>query len=295
MGLSGTSIDVGGSLVTDRTGHGEVEGVLPRLPYADMLPEPSLVPARCDARVLLVAFTTASDLARHLPPQIVPSDPHRGYLKVLRTRTRFLGEPPLPLTLSQSIVASVGVRVTRADVASGGPERDFHCLSWHSRSWALGRGTAPGSRVRQGEIEMSWTFPASGSFDRENASGHIALDIARFNGMAVAFRGALSTPLPPGDEPPFTGYFTIERASRDAAGTTSEARVTEVEFTSVTEGPPVFGTGTVSFRALPDDQPPDRALLDDLDDAEVTSCSLRDVSWTRMLPRAGNGAEGWPK
>ncbi len=266
------------------------------LPYASMVPSHELVPMLCFARVLTVAFRAEVDLSHHLPAQFIARDPHLGIFRVTQMRTRFVGERPLPLLLSQSVFASLGVSATAAD-ADDGVERDFHFVTWHSRAWALGRGMSPGNRVRHAEIEATWTFPAGPVFDRGNDTGRFAVDVDRLGGRAAEFRGNLgsSTLLAGAALPSIVGRYSLERGSLGPTGAASEPVVVAETYGSVAEGPATFGTGTLVLRALPDDQPPERALLGDLGTVDVTFCSLRDATWIREMPREWNGAEEWPR
>jgi hypothetical protein len=246
-------------------------------------------------RVLLVTFRTDIDLTAWVPRELSVANPHVGLLKVYEMKTRFEGDPPQSLALSQYREACIGVMARPAARGLEAEERGFNLINWHSSPLAVGRGNPFGHRLRQGHVEATWTFPFGDTYDRDTEWRHFDVDVHRLGETFLRFRGTLGEESPRVAEPSFNGFFTLAPGAIGPDRAPGAIEVVEESLDNLVESRPTYGGGTLEFRSLPDDQPSEVALLGGLGSVEVLGCSLRSIRWTRLFPRAPSIARDWAR
>jgi hypothetical protein len=217
---------------------------------------------------LNIIFTTSTNLQQFMPPGLTCVDPHRASIKAQRKKGgTSAGYTPGP----GSHGLQIGI-TTMATTPQFGP-RQRNILMWESQPFGIG-STLVGVK-RWADVEMSYMFEQDRKLLAQGSPIPVFLNVQEYGYPLLTFSGVLDGKKRI-DDMPYTGMYIGGEPGADLLSLTFD----ESSFTR-----PVYGTGELSFGALPIETAPANpskgwpsTLLKDI---KVEGCLFEDMQFTR--------------
>ncbi len=215
---------------------------------------------------LNIMFTTSTDLNAFMPPGLTCVDPHRAFIKGQRKKG---GGERSAIPHANSL--QIGIS-TMATTAQFGP-RQRNILMWESVPWGIS-STLAGVK-RWSDAEMTFIFEEDRRLIAQGSPVPVVLEVQQSGYPVLTFRGQLDGRKRVEDAP-YSGMYV---------GGEPGADLLALHFDESDFSRPVYGTGELSFGALPIERAPagpgkgwPSTLLKDI---KVEGCTFQDMQFTR--------------
>ncbi len=217
---------------------------------------------------LNIMFTTSTDLNQFMPEGLKCVDPHRGFIKGQRKKG---GTPVGQLGVPHAPGLQIGI-TTMATTEKFGP-RHRNILMWQGHPYGIGSTLV--AVKRWGESEMTYIFEEDRKLIAQGSPVPIYLTVQQHGFPVLNFHGVLDGKKRV-EDPGYNGMYIGGEPGADLLSLTFD----NSKFTR-----PLYGTGELSFGALPIETAPANpskgfpASL--LKDVKVEGVIYWDLSFTR--------------
>ncbi len=211
---------------------------------------------------IVILFTTSTDLNAFMPPGLKCVDPHRGFIKGQRKKGQAAsGKPGLQICITtMAVTEKFGVRQRNILMWEGSP---------------AGIGSSLAGVKRAGYSEMTYVFEQDRKLIAAGSPVPFFLDVQDSGYSLMSFAGMLDGKKRV-ERPPYLGMYIGGEPGADLLSLT---------FDDSTTGRPVYGTGTLSFGAMPIERAPANPSKDWpatlLKDIKVEGCVYEELTFTR--------------
>lgn len=211
---------------------------------------------------MVVMFRTSTDLNQFMPPGLKCVDPHRAFIKGQRKKGQSTsGKPGLQICIT-----------TMAVTEKFGP-RHRNILMWEPSP--AGIGSTLVAVKRWGDAEMTYIFEQDRKLIAQGSPVPFYLDVVQHGHSLMSFAGVLDGKKRI-ESPPYNGMYIGGEPGADLLSLT---------FDDSTTDRPLYGTGELSFGAVPSERAPPNPSKDWpatlLKDIKVEGCVFEDLTFTR--------------
>ncbi len=211
---------------------------------------------------IVIMFTTSTNLNDFMPPGLKCVDPHRGFVKGQRKKGQATsGKPGLQIGITtMAVTEKFGIRQRNILMWEGSP---------------AGIGSSLAGVKRWGYSEMTHVFEQDRKLIAQGSPVPFFLDVQADGYQLMSFAGTLDGKKR-AESPPYAGMYIGGEPGADLLSLT---------FDDSTTGRPLYGTGTMSFGAMPIERAPANPSKDWpatlLKDIKVLGCVYEELTFTR--------------